>query len=117
MAATLGQRVGKNSHSNLSAMLSHGFHCPSRRKERLLPKRPSRPETHPTEVSPEPGSQLQRLASLCGDGEIPFPSDLPPQELRTLAQLVRQHRRARLLDFLATRVAESIHEIQGNGPF
>lgn len=53
-------------------------------------------------------SQLRHIAVLCGHGEVPFPNNLPAPETQILAEFVRQHRRERLLDLIATRIAETI---------
>ena len=53
-------------------------------------------------------SQLRHIAVLCGNGDVPFPNNLPAPETQILAEFVRQHRRERLLDLIATRIAEAI---------
>lgn len=53
-------------------------------------------------------SKLRHIAVLCGNGEVPFPNNLPAPETQILTELVRHHRRDRLLDLIATRIAEAI---------
>ena len=45
---------------------------------------------------------------LCGDGEVVFPTDLPPDELLVLARLVHEHRCHQLMDFLVEQVARNL---------
>jgi hypothetical protein len=53
-------------------------------------------------------SAPDRQAELIARGEIPFPAELPPHELRALADDVRQLRQQRLLAFIAELIARDI---------
>jgi hypothetical protein len=59
---------------------------------------------HKTEAT----TDLRALAQFIADGEIPFPMDRQAQERRRLANLVRERRRRRLVEYLAQQIARSI---------
>lgn len=62
-------------------------------------------QTNSINLSANRQAELKRMTEVCGNGEMPFPSDLPPDEAHALALLVRNHRRTRLIDFLARQIA------------
>ena len=51
---------------------------------------------------------LQRLAALIANTELPFPSDLAAGDARRLTENVRFEKRKRLIQFLARAIAHDI---------
>ena len=53
--------------------------------------------------------QLARIADLVARGELPVPLHLPAEQLDKVVCDVRQHRRRRLVKFIARAIAQDIH--------
>lgn len=58
---------------------------------------------------------LERIAHLVGTGELPFPTDLPTDQIERLVALVRERRRRKLVQFLARAIAKNICGGEGDG--
>lgn len=54
--------------------------------------------------------ELIRQAMLIADGIIPFPCDLGESEIQELWELVRSHRRKRLIQFVARQIAADVRD-------
>ena len=72
--------------------------------------------THETDTSVQSvrsDQQLQRIAALVADGDLPLPLDLPDKQLAKLVREVQERRRRRLVQFVARAIAMDI--VSGNG--
>lgn len=59
------------------------------------------------ELSPTP-EQLDRVAQLVASGEVAFSAGLSAAQTDRLAKIVREHRRRRLVQFIARSIARDI---------
>lgn len=57
-----------------------------------------------------PGRDLKAVAQLVGTGEIPLPSDLLPEDLDLVVNVVRQRRRDRLVAYIARSIAADLRQ-------
>ena len=64
----------------------------------------------------EPELDIEKLADLCAVGAIPIPDDLPEQQQRTLHVAIAVRRRKRLVNLIASAIADDIwRERQAEG--
>lgn len=67
---------------------------------------PHNKATNPREIS--------RLARLVAHGELPVPQHLNAEDLQQLVRDVQEHRRRRLVQFIARVIAQDIRESLGS---
>ena len=64
----------------------------------------------------EPELDIEKLGDLCAVGAIPIPDDLPEQQQRTLHVAIVVRRRKRLVNLIASAIADDIwRERQAEG--
>lgn len=68
---------------------------------------------HEAPNAPGPTLQLDEIARLVTDGEVPFPEELTDDNRLRLTRLVRARYRARLVNFIARGIARDIRRADG----
>lgn len=87
----------------------HNDADPSKHVSNLEPDVPSSSREQ-TVIRSVPRCDLERVADLAASGDVPFPEDLPADQLLQLAAMVRERRRYRLVQFIARAIAHDIRD-------